>query len=136
MVHTWRIETGIALRIGAENTFSSLFTKVQVVGSQTEFRNKALILVVTPQISSFTIQQDLTAQLYLHCRLADRNGTVLYKNTIPASGSGNNAAGCLLGLLGGETSLRMNTEEAFNQAFAYLASDMMKKVDFSPYLNK
>lgn len=135
-VHTWRIETGTALMTGAENTFRALFTKVDVVKSQTEFKDKALTLVVAPQISSFTIDQSLAAQLYLHCKLADRDGKVLYENTIPASGSGHSGAGCLMGVWGGESSLRENTNEAFNQAFALLAADIMKKVDFRPYLGQ
>lgn len=136
MVHTWRIETGMALRIGAENTFRALFTKVDVVRSKTEFRDKALMLVVAPRISRFTVDQSLAAQLNLQCKLTDRDGKVLYENTIPASGSSHSGAGCLMGVWGGETSLRENTNEAFNQAFVLLAADMMKKVDFGPYLGQ
>jgi hypothetical protein len=133
VVHTWRIETGTALRIGAQNAFRALFTKVEVVKSQTEFKDKGLLLVVAPRVIHFAVDQSLTTQLYLQCRLTDRDGKVLYENTIPARGSSHSGAGCMMGVWGGETSLRENTEEAFNQAFALLASDMMKKVNFIPY---
>lgn len=127
MAHTWRIETGMALRFGAEQTFRALFSRVAVISSLAQFDENTLILVVTPRISQFAIDQSLDARLFLECRLADRDGKVLYESTIPATGSGHSAAGCMMGVWGGEASLRENTNEAFNQAFVLLAADILNR---------
>ncbi len=58
----------------------------------------------------------------------------MYENTIPSKGGSQAATGCLLGVWGGKMALSGTSNEAFDMAFAQLADDIMKKVDFSPYL--
>jgi hypothetical protein len=134
MVHTWNVETGMALRVGAERVFKRVFTKVEILEEVGEFKDKPLTLLITPTIQRFNISQDLAAELHLHCRLVDQVGEVVYENTIPSKGGSHAGTGCLLGVWGGQKALSETSNEAFNMAFAHLANDIVKNVDFSPYL--
>jgi len=134
LVHTWKVEVGGAMLQGATATFSNMFTEVKNLKSKDQFASSDLILLITPVIQQFTIEQDLSAKLTLHCVLADRKGTALYDKTIPVTGKAQTATGCLLGVAGGQTAINETSTDAFNQAFQFLAQDILKTVDFSPYL--
>jgi len=136
MAHTWQVNTGGALNLGAERTFQRIFANVERLKSTEEFANKPLTLLITPQLKNFNISQSLAADLILYCKLVDKTGQTIYENTIPAQGSGQGAMGCLLGVFAGKKALSDTSADAFNTAFAMLASDIVRKVDFSPYLKK
>ena len=124
MGHTWDVETGMALRVGAERIFRRVFTNIGILQEVSEFTNKPLTLLITPRIERFNISQDLAAELYLHCKLIDQIGKVVYENTIYSKGGSQAATGCLLGVWGGQMALSETSNEVFNKAFAFLANDI------------
>lgn len=134
MAHTWNIETGWALRVGAERTFKRIFTNVEILKNLGEFRDKSLTLLITPKIENFNISQDLSAELFLHCKIVDKKGDVLYERTIPAKGASQSFTGFLFGVFGGQEALSTTSNEAFNIAFSLLAQDIITKIDFEPYI--
>lgn len=136
VLHTWEIQTGMALRISAENTFREIFTHVEILKTVSDFTKKPLTLLITPKIERFYISQDLTAELVLYCKLIDQTGKVVYENTIPAKGESQAITGFLFGMWGGEYALSKTSTSAFNKAFAFLASDIIKKVNFDEYLKR
>ncbi len=134
--HTWQIQTGIALRTASEQTFRRLFTNVEILSQLSEFKNKPLTLLITPKIERFYVSQGLQAELFLYCKLVDQMGKVVYENTIPSKGSSQWGMAFFFGVWAGEEALSKTSTEAFNKAFAFLADDIVKKVDFSIYLQK
>jgi hypothetical protein len=136
MANTWNVETGRGLYLGAERTFRSIFTNVEILKEIKEFTNKPLTLLITPKVQMFNISQDLAADLMLYCKLVNRVGETVYENTIPAKGESQAATGFCLGFWGGETALSKTSNDAFNKAFAFLADDIIKKVDFTPYQSR
>ncbi|MCK4417891.1 MAG: hypothetical protein KAV99_06960, partial [Candidatus Latescibacteria bacterium] len=60
--HTWDVETGMALRVGAERIFRRVFTNIGILQEVSEFTNKPLTLLITPRIERFNISQDLAAE--------------------------------------------------------------------------
>jgi len=143
MGQQWSIETGGALRIGAERTFRKIFTDVEILNSMGEFKNKPLTLLVTPKIVEFYIR-NLTATLSLHCKLVNQAGEMVYEKTIISTGVAQGATTALFsvwwsGILGAIPTQRAISEashEAFNNAFVLLADDIVNKVDFSTYLKE
>jgi hypothetical protein len=133
--HTWNIETGLALAAGAETTFKSLFTNVEMIEDVNDFANRPLTILITPRIESFNVSGDLSAELLLHCKLVDDHGVVVYENTIPSVGESQASTGFIFGFWGGKMALSKTSVEAFNMAFSMLASDIIEKVDFTPYLS-
>lgn len=137
MAHGWVVETGTALRQGAENAFCKMFSSVRALRTQSEFSDSTdLTLLVTPKVDRFAISQALAADMELSCILVNRADSVIYSGSVPARGKARMAEGCLLGVAGGKTAISSTSTEAFNRAFALLAEDIRKKVDFAPYLNR
>jgi hypothetical protein len=134
MAHTWKFETGGAMGMAAKRTFERVFTEVQTLQTADQFTDAPLVLLITPSIRKFHVSQGLTASLQLHCTLVDKMGQTVYENTVPAKGGSQAMTGCLLGVWGGQSALAKTSEEAFNTAFSTLADDIVKKVDFSPYI--
>jgi hypothetical protein len=138
------IATGLALKMAAENTFARLFSKVEMLSNSDEFKSRQLTLLVTPRISRFVVLSDVTAELFLYCKIEDQNGKVLYEKTIPARGTsqaglayvGGGFGGGLGSAVVGQSALGTTSTEAFNSAFSMLANDIVKNVDFSPYVKK
>jgi hypothetical protein len=138
---TWSVETGSALWLGAERTFKSMFTEVESVDDEQDFHDKGLALMITPRIGMFRISPGMAATLNLQCTIVDHDGQVIYDNSVSAQSQGHAgraiAMGCLGGMAGGhygkETGLQDASKEAFDSAFARLASDIMTSVDFNPY---
>ncbi len=136
VAHTWNFQTGMALRIAAEQIFKKMFTKVELLSSASEFQNKPLTLLITPKITRFNVSQDITAELLLYCKLIDQNGKVVYERTIPAKGSSQALTAYFGGVFVGKQTLSQTSTEAFNRAFEFLAKDIKEKVDFSVYLKE
>lgn len=133
---TWNIHTGVALRMGAEQTFKTLFTDVEILKDVSEFKNKSLALLITPKIKRFHVSQSIQAELFLHCILVDQVGKIVYDHTIPVKGSSEGGLVFIFGVWAGKEALSKTSTDAFNRAFALLADDIIKKVNFSPYLEK
>lgn len=130
------VGTGLALRTASENTFRKLFTKVEVLSNRDEFTGKQLTLLITPSITRFSISQDVTAELFLYCKIVDQAGKTVYEKTIPARGSTQGGLAYIGGGYVRENVLSTTSTEAFNQAFSMLGNDIAKNADFSPYLKK
>ena len=140
----WRLETGAALSIGAEKTFRKMFQNVELLSDMGEFASKELALLIAPKIKGFYVGRDRRSVLTLACEILNPKGETVYNESISAGSlaeSGMNAASCLLPpivslLVVSSENLTLNVEDTFNTAFFKLADDILKKVDFTPYLKK
>lgn len=135
-VHTWNIATGEAMAVAAERTFKNMFAQLEFVKNPDEFSQRPLNLCITPHLLDFHVSQGLKANLRLQCIMIDQEGNVIYESIIPASGSSQMLMGCLFGVFLGQWVVGKTSTEAFNQAFSFLAADMLDKVDFSMYETK
>jgi len=133
----WELDTGVALRKAAERAFSQVFKSVTILDSIQDFRNKSLAILIIPEIKGFKINNDnIRAELYIHCCLIDKSGNTFYENDINAFGGRKLLAGCCLGTLGSGFALSRTSQEAFNRVFRDLINDILKNVDFTPYLSE
>lgn len=133
----WELDTGVALKKAAERAFSQAFRSVTVLDSVQDFRNKSLIILILPGIKGFKINNhSIKAELHIHCRLIDKSGSIFYENDINGFGRRKLLTGCCLGTLGSGFALSRTSQEAFNRVFRDLITDILKNVDFTPYLSK
>jgi hypothetical protein len=129
------VETGAALQLAAETTCKRLFTYVETLNSESEFANKPFDLLVMPRIARFHVSEwDFSAELFLQCKIVDRNGKVIYENTIPAKGQRGGSSFSPFAGFRGNSIIAQNSKEAFDMAFMFLANDIKKKVDFRTYI--
>jgi hypothetical protein len=129
----WELDTGVALRKAAERAFSQAFRNVTVLDSIQDFQNEALTILILPEIERFEVKNnDIRAEIHIHCRLVDKLGNALYEKNIDRAGNRKILAACCLGATGGGFALSRTSQEAFNKAFQDLVTDVLKNVDFTP----
>ncbi len=136
MLNSWRIETGPAFRLAAENAFKKIFAHVEIVRKPQQFQEGTLVLLVRPRISSFYVGQSLSATLVLSCSIVDRTGKVLYESSYPGTGPGRTGLVFVGGFFAGASALSSSSATAFDTAFTSMALDVKRTVDFSPYLGQ
>lgn len=134
----WEFNTGIALKKASEKAFRQVFRNVTILNSIQGFWDGQLTILILPKIRKFEIKNsDMQAKLYIHCRMVDRLGNTIYERDITRMGSRKMVPiACCLGATGGGFILSRTSQEAFNKAFEDIAVDMVKNVDFAPYLEK
>ena len=133
--HTWELDTGVALKKASQSAFSQAFRNVTVMDSLEDFQNMSLTILILPKIKSFEIKNgSIRAELYIHCRLVDRSGNAFYERDVKRVGNRKVYTDCCLGATGGGFVLSRTSQEAFNRVFQDLVTDMLRNVDFAPYL--
>jgi hypothetical protein len=140
VANQWIVETGPAVRATAERTFKVLFARVEVLENISDFAaRKDLALLIVPKLDAFSLASETKANITISCDIMNQAGVNVYRGAIPAVGLasiGDSAAIYYLGALSGESSLSNTADDAFAKAFVFLADDILKKVDFIPYLKK
>jgi hypothetical protein len=140
VANEWIVETGPAVRLTAERAFKAIFARVEVLENMSDFAaRKDLALLIVPKIDAFTLASETKANITISCDIMNQAGATVYHGAIPAVGladAGDSAAIYFLGALSGESALSNTADDAFAKAFVFLADDILKKVDFIPYLKK
>lgn len=140
LANQWILETGPAVRMAAERTFKAVFNRVEYLNDMSDFTaKKDLALLIVPRLDAFALASETKANITISCDVMNQAGTNIYHGAIPAIGLGgadDSAAIFILGVFGGERALSNTADDAFAKAFVALAEDIMKKVDFIPYLKR
>jgi hypothetical protein len=140
VANEWIVETGPAVRSTAERTFRVLFARVDALENMSDFAaRKDLALLIVPKLDAFALASETKANIAISCDVMNQAGATIYHGAIPAVGLasiGDSAAIYYLGALSGESALSNTADDAFAKAFVFLADDILKKIDFIPYLKK
>jgi hypothetical protein len=134
MLNHWQIETGPALMLAAQSTLPRIFSQVTPMRTRQEFEEGTQRLLISPSIASFYVSSGLSADLVLHCRIVDRQGKLVHEGSYMAKGPGQAGSVFWGGFFAGQGALSKTSSDAFEFAFTSLATDIRKRVDFTPYL--
>jgi hypothetical protein len=81
------------------------------------------------------VSQGLQIDLYLHCRIQDRQDKIVYENGFTGTSKGAQAMGkaCLGGVMLGESALRDSFSSALNDAFQQLIKDIRSENNWQKF---